>query len=95
MRKSATDGYDVTVRHEQYISVNCLRRAISIGERGRTELKSGTLLGWYGWVMDLGGDTLELACLSNVLGLPMPETPKVIAKVRTEGGRQYGYYGHA
>ena len=33
MRKSATDGYDVTVCHEQYISVNCLRRAISIGER--------------------------------------------------------------
>lgn len=40
--------------------------------------------------MDLGGDTLELACLSNVLGLPMPETPKVIAKVKTKGGRQYG-----
>lgn len=54
MRKSATDGYDVTVRHEQYISVNCLRRAISIGERDRADLKSGTLLGWYGWVMDLG-----------------------------------------
>ena len=46
-------------------------------------------------MMDLGGDTLELACLSNVLGLPMPEPPKVIAKVRTEGGRQYGVKSHA
>ena len=45
--------------------------------------------------MDLGGDTLELTCLSNALRLPMPETPKVIAKAKTKGGRQYGYYGHA
>ena len=45
--------------------------------------------------MDLGGDTLELACLSNVLGLPMPEPPKVIAKAKTEGGRQYGVKSHA
>ena len=45
MRKSATDGYDVTVCHEQYISVNCLRRVISIGERDRAELKSGSHLG--------------------------------------------------
>ena len=29
---------------------------------------------------------LELAYLSNVLGLPMPETPKVIAKAKTKGG---------
>lgn len=40
--------------------------------------------------MDLGGDTLELTYLSNALGLPMPETPKVIAKAKTIGGRQYG-----
>ena len=45
--------------------------------------------------MDLGGDTLELAYLSNVPWLPMPRTPKVIAKAKTKGGRQYGYYGHA
>lgn len=45
--------------------------------------------------MDLGRDAKELTCLSNVLWLPMPWTPKVIAKVRTKGGRQYDVKNHA
>lgn len=47
-KPSAAKGPDITVRYEQYISVKCLRRVISIDERVRISGEIGPLFRGYG-----------------------------------------------